>query len=114
VTSGLLSAQFGAAAVDAQLTDEALVAAMLDVEVALARACAAADLVPAAAAEAIAAACDPARFDLTELRARVADSGNPVVPLVGQLGRYVGAEAEAWVHFGATSQDVLDTCSTRP
>ena len=109
MTSGLLSAQFGAAAVDAQLTDEALVAAMLDVEVALARACAAADLVPAAAADAIAGACDPARFDLTELRARVADSGNPVVPLVGQLGRYVGAEAEAWVHFGATSQDVLDT-----
>ena len=109
MTSGLLSLQFGAPAVDAQLSDEALVVAMLDVEAALARASAAVGVIPGAAAEAIAAACDPARFDVPELSRRVAEAGNPVVPLVSQLGSYVDADVESWVHFGATSQDVLDS-----
>jgi 3-carboxy-cis,cis-muconate cycloisomerase len=106
---GLLSPLFGATEVDAELSDRALLAAMLDVEAALARACAAAGAVPVSAAEAITAACDAGDFDIAALGRAAVDAGNPVVPLVRALGERIGGEAESWVHHGATSQDVLDT-----
>jgi 3-carboxy-cis,cis-muconate cycloisomerase len=59
-------------------------------------------------AEAVAAACDAARFDPASLGQAAAGSGNPVVPLVRDLAAEVGDAAGA-VHVGATSQDILDT-----
>lgn len=83
---------------------------MLDVEAALAAACADAGLIPAAAAREIADACaDPGRFDVAALGAAAAASGNPVVPLVRAVEKLVGPAAKGHIHLGATSQDVLDT-----
>ena len=90
-------------------SDRATVQAALDVEAALAAAQARVGLVPAAAAAAIAAAADAGRYDLDALAAGALRSGTLVVPLVRALNEAAGPKAAGHVHFGATSQDVLDT-----
>jgi 3-carboxy-cis,cis-muconate cycloisomerase len=97
--------------VPALIGDSAYLRAMLDTEAALARAQARAGLIPAGHADAIAAACDPGRFDEAEVGRAAAAAGNPVVPLVEQLRAAVGGEAAASVHAGATSQDIIDTAT---
>jgi 3-carboxy-cis,cis-muconate cycloisomerase len=93
----------------ALLDGEGWLQAMLDVEAALARACAQEGVIPAAAAQAIAAACDAGRFDFSELARETALHASPVVPLVAALRALVGEPEAQYVHAGATSQDVLDT-----
>jgi len=102
---------FGDPRVDRELDAGAWLSAMLDVERALARAAARAGVVPADAAEAIAAACRPDLFDVAALGRRARDAANPVVPLVADLTAQVPPHAAPYVHHGATSQDVLDTAA---
>ena len=86
--------------------------ALLEVERALAAAGATAGAVPPAAADAIAEACaDAGAFRWEELLDQGRAVGNPVEPLVRALRARVGAEHEAFVHLGATSQDVLDSAA---
>ncbi|MEQ7124516.1 adenylosuccinate lyase family protein [Actinopolymorpha sp. B11F2] len=106
---GLFGPLFGDAEVDAAVSDDAVLQAMLDVESALAQAEADAELFPRETAEAISAACEPHRFDITRLGEDAEGAGNPVVPLVRALTAQVPPEARPWVHHGATSQDILDT-----
>jgi 3-carboxy-cis,cis-muconate cycloisomerase len=94
----------------AEISDRAWLAAMLDAERALAAASARVGLVPAAAAAAIASACDPAAFDVEKIAAAGHGTANPAKPLVDVLRERVG-DAARWVHFGATSQDVVDTAA---
>ncbi len=85
---------------------------MLDFEAALARAQFKVGIVPFTAAERIAACCKAAQFNLEALRDGAAVSGNTAIPLVKQLTALVrekSPEAAGFVHFGATSQDVIDT-----
>ena len=91
------------------VSDRAWVQAMLDVEAALAAAEERAGVIPAGTAALIAACCTADRFDIGTLGRAAAEAGNPVIPLVAALTRAVPAEASGWVHWGATSQDVLDT-----
>ena len=84
---------------------------MLDVEAALARACALERLIPAGAAETIAAACRSERFDLGQLAQETADAATPVIALVRALRDALPPEVAAHVHHGATSQDVVDTAA---
>jgi 3-carboxy-cis,cis-muconate cycloisomerase len=99
-------AEFGEAT-----SDGAWVAAMLEAESALAAASARAGVIPADAAEAIAAACWPERFDAERLALEGRASGNPAEPLVRALTHAVGGDAAAYVHRGATSQDIIDTAA---
>jgi 3-carboxy-cis,cis-muconate cycloisomerase len=102
----------GRAEVDALFTAPAEVQALLDVEAALARAQAAVGLIPPAAIAPIAAAADAGLYDLVALAAGTADAGIPTVPLVKALTARVAAAdpaAARWVHFGATTQDIVDT-----
>ncbi|MBW3619283.1 MAG: 3-carboxy-cis,cis-muconate cycloisomerase [Actinobacteria bacterium] len=94
---------------DDLLSFPAQVQRWLDVEAALARACAAAGLVEAAQAEAVARACHVDLIDLHALDEAAATAATPVIPLLRQLTAAVPREARAAVHFGATSQDILDT-----
>jgi len=89
----------------------AWLAAMLEAEWALARAGAAAGIVPEVAADEIGEACDAADFSWEQLLDEGRAVGNPVEPLVRALRARVGAEHERYVHLGATSQDVLDTAA---
>ncbi len=106
---------FGALFVPAPLreavSDAAWLAGMVDVERALVNAAARAGVVPADAAAAVAAHCDPAFYDIEQLCEEGRAAGNPAEPLVRALRGRVGGDAARWVHIGATSQDVLDTAA---
>ena len=86
----------------------ALVQSWLDVERALAEAQAEVGVVPAPAAERIAAEADARLYDLAALREGIAASKHPLVPLIRALAERCGDEG-GWVHWGATTQDVIDT-----
>ncbi|HEY2970672.1 MAG TPA: 3-carboxy-cis,cis-muconate cycloisomerase [Casimicrobiaceae bacterium] len=93
-------------------SDHGRLQAMLDFEAALARAEARAGLVSATAAAAIGAQCKAELFDVDALAAAAAQAGNSAIPLVKQLTLLVAArdaEAARYVHWGATSQDAMDT-----
>ena len=108
--SSLFGGIYGRGA-SAELSDQAWLQAMLDVEAALARGCAAEGLIPVAAGQEIASACRAERFDLVQLGREAADHATPVVALVAALRKAVGGRLAGYVHLGATSQDVLDTAA---
>lgn len=91
------------------VSDESWLRAMLAVEAAIAAAEAAVGVIPASAAAAIGAACAEVRIDLAWLGEAAAASATPVVPLARALTAAVSGEAANYVHWGATSQDVIDT-----
>ena len=87
---------------------------MLDVEAALARASAAHRVIPQAAVAAIEAACHADQLDADALVHDAALGGNLAIPLVKQLTARVKAvdpQAAKYVHWGATSQDIIDTAT---
>ncbi len=90
-------------------SDRAWVAAMLDFEAALALAEAELGLVPSDAATAIAQRCREMVVSPAALGHAARLGASPVIPLVAELRRQLPADAVRWAHFGATSQDVLDT-----
>ena len=90
----------------------AFVRAMLDFEAALARAQADEGVIPAASAQAIEAACASVSIDVNVVVAEGKRNATLVVPFVKMLKAHVktaAPAAEAHVHFGTTTQDVLDT-----
>ena len=99
---------FGTAPMRAVFDDSALVARMLEVEGALALVQGRLGIIPADAAQAIAAAARTDCVDLAALGASVRTAGTPVVGLVRALGEAAGP-AGRWVHWGATTQDIVDT-----
>jgi len=90
-------------------SDERFVQYLLEVEAALARAEGQLGVIPAAAASQISAACQSAHIDLDRLSAQTEKDGFPITGLVEQLRAQVGAPAADFVHYGATTQDILDT-----
>ncbi len=109
-----LDTQFHSPEIAALFAQERQIEHMLAFEGALARAEGDLGLIPAEAARVIAAACADrkaiARIDLSAARL----AGNPAIPFVKQLTAQVreqDAQAAAWVHHGATSQDVIDTAT---
>jgi 3-carboxy-cis,cis-muconate cycloisomerase len=110
--SGLTHALFSTEAMRRLFSAEACVQGMLDVEAALARAEAATGIIPASAAGPIAGQCRADRIDLEALASASAAAGNLAIPLVKQLTAMVASsdsEAAKFVHWGATSQDIIDT-----
>lgn len=94
------------------LDDAATLQGMLDFEAALARAQARCGVIPGSAAELIANACQAALYDRSVLAGEAKEAGNVAIPLVRALTARVAAEdldAAKYVHWGATSQDVIDT-----
>ena len=93
-------------------SDHSILGAMLVFEAALARAEARTNVIPAAAAEAIAKAARPEAFDAGELSRQALRAGTLSLPLVKALTERVRAadgDSAGFVHWGATSQDVSDT-----
>lgn len=109
--SAVLGALYGAPEMRALFDDRARLQFMLDVEAALARVQARLGLIPAEAAAAISGAARVDNLDLAAIGASTAVVGYPVVGLVKALGRAAGPEAARWAHWGATTQDILDTAT---
>jgi 3-carboxy-cis,cis-muconate cycloisomerase len=110
--SPLLAPMLSSAAMRAVCDDVAYLQHMLDFEAALARAEVLASVIPPSAAGPIEKACKVASFDNAGLAEAATRSGNLAIPLVKALTAEVGrtdAEAARYVHWGATSQDVIDT-----
>jgi 3-carboxy-cis,cis-muconate cycloisomerase len=84
---------------------------MLDAERALANAEGLVGVIPAEAAGAIADCCQPERFSIDDLAAQGSAAGNPAEPLVRALRAQVGQPFADYVHWGATSQDIVDTAA---
>jgi 3-carboxy-cis,cis-muconate cycloisomerase len=91
--------------------DQAWLEAMLDVEGALAAAQAEAGLIPEEAAIAIGKELDSSDYDAQAIAHEGRQTGTPVVPLIAALRKKVGDQAAEFVHYGATSQDVMDTAA---
>jgi 3-carboxy-cis,cis-muconate cycloisomerase len=112
--SPLLASMLSSAAMRAVCDDAATLQNMLDFEAALARAEAATGVIPKSAADPISAACRADAFDIADLGEAATRSGNLAIPLVKALTANVAkvdAEAARYVHWGATSQDVIDSAA---
>jgi 3-carboxy-cis,cis-muconate cycloisomerase len=93
-------------------TQASRVQAMLDVEVALAEALAEVGVIPPSSVAPIRAASRAEQYDLASLATEAERAGNPLIPLVQHLTRLVASTdpmAAGHVHWGATSQDAMDT-----
>ena len=99
---------FGTPAMRGVFSDYALVSRYAEVEIALAKAEAKCGVIPVEAAEAIAKRTDVAAFDFELLRQETDNVGYPILPLVHQMAKQCG-EAGRYVHWGATTQDIMDT-----
>lgn len=112
--TGLLSAVWAGVPAATDLSDEAWTAAMVEVEVALARAQARLGVVPESAAAAIADALKNPAIDVAGLAIRSRGSANPVVEFVREITAVVAAvdpSAAEYVHRGSTSQDIFDSAA---
>src|SRR2546427_930274 len=99
---------FGTQAMRGLFSDQALIQRYIDTEVALARAEARCGVIPAEAAEVIARESRLDRIDFDHMREETDIVGYPILPLVHQLVAMCG-EAGRYVHWGATTQDIMDT-----
>ena len=106
--SALFRDMFGTAEMRDVFSDEALVGRYLEAEAALARAQARVGVVPKDAAETIDLASRSLKIDYDKLRHETEIVGYPILPLVHQLSAAAG-EAGRFVHWGATTQDIMDT-----
>jgi 3-carboxy-cis,cis-muconate cycloisomerase len=112
--SPLLAPMLSSPAMRAICDDAAQLQRMLDFESALARAEAATGVIPKTAVVAIERACQAGRFDMAQLAQDAVRAGNLAIPLVKALTAEVAktdSEASRYVHWGATSQDVIDTAT---
>jgi len=100
---------FSAPEIDAIFSRETHVRYLLAFEAALARALARIGALSSDAARAIGEACHVDLYDIPTLYAEAARAGTVVVPLVRAIAAHVDGDAAGFVHFGATSQDAIDT-----
>ncbi|GLV56497.1 3-carboxy-cis,cis-muconate cycloisomerase [Dictyobacter sp. S3.2.2.5] len=104
-----IDALFSTPEMAAAFSSTAHVQEMLTFEAALARSEARAGIIPAEAAATIASHCQVEAFDIETLYREAATAGTPAIPLMRMLTAQVTGEAQKYVHWGATSQDVIDT-----
>jgi 3-carboxy-cis,cis-muconate cycloisomerase len=109
--SYLFSPLFSDAEVAEQFSDTQLVRAMLEVESALAIVEGRLGVIPAEAADQIVDVAARMEVDFNRLRSEVKKSGVPVIDLVRQLRTQIGGDAADYVHWGVTSQDIIDTAN---
>ena len=99
---------FGTPLMRETFSDRALISRYVEVEIALARAEARCGVIPAEAAEQIAAKSNAGSLDFDRLRHETDIVGYPILPLVHQLVTQCG-DAGRYIHWGATTQDIMDT-----
>jgi len=108
--SPILGNLFSTEAMREVFSDQNRIAIYLDIEAALARVEARLGIIPAEAADAISATAKIMSIDVDLLRRRTEVAGSPIIPVVDQLTARCG-EFGQHVHFGATTQDIMDTAT---
>jgi 3-carboxy-cis,cis-muconate cycloisomerase len=107
--SSLFAPLFSDGEVAEQFSDVQFVRAMLEVESGLATVEGRLGVIPTEAASRIVGVAGRLELDFERLRNGVEKSGVPVMELVGQLREQVGGDDADYVHWGATSQDIVDS-----
>ncbi|KAF7131082.1 hypothetical protein CNMCM5793_004069 [Aspergillus hiratsukae] len=101
---------FGTDEIRSVFSDNAYISRCVEVEAALARAQSKCGVIPADMGKQITAQADASALDLDRLRNETDIVGYPILPLVRQLGDMCGP-AGMYLHWGATTQDIMDTAS---
>ena len=100
---------FSDVAVTTIFSDEQFIRYLLNVEAALAQTQGELGLIPGEAAEKIISSASVFCIDLEKLRLGTEKAGLPIIELLRQFREHVGGEAASYVHWGATTQDIMDT-----
>ena len=90
-------------------SDEEMIQSWLDAEIALAKAQHKAGIFPKEILDDILSAATIENINLDEMREEFEKIGFPILPFVHQLQKACGPEAAKWIHYGSTTQDILDT-----
>ena len=109
IDSPVFSGLFATDAMREVWADRTRVQCYLEVELALARVQARLGVIPHAAAEEIGRHGNAAEYDLAALGAGTVRAGSPIIPVVNALVAKCAAGAGEWAHWGATTQDIMDT-----
>jgi 3-carboxy-cis,cis-muconate cycloisomerase len=105
----LLTALFGDAAMAGIFSADRTIKAWLDVEIALAEAQGELGILAPSEVEAIRAAAKPSNVNLADLLARSRVVGYPILPLIREITPKLDHGRAARIHYGATTQDIMDT-----
>jgi len=100
---------FGSAAMRTIFDDMTLLQKWLDVEAAIARGQARAGFIPQAAAAEITRRARAETMNIDAIKAGIDKTVHPLVALIWQLSQHCAGDAGRYVHWGATTQDVMDT-----
>lgn len=109
IDSDLFRDQFGTAETRAIFNDTSTVQRWLDVEAALAKVQAAMGIIPEAAAREIQRCARVELIDLHELKTEMDRTSHPIVPLLRAMKKVCAGDAGEYIHWGATTQDIMDT-----
>jgi 3-carboxy-cis,cis-muconate cycloisomerase len=109
IDSALFRDQFGTEAMRRVFSDENTVQRWLDVEAALARVQGEMGVIPEEAAREINRQARVERISLEDLKIGMDHTAHPIVPLLRALGKICANRAGEYVHWGATTQDIMDT-----
>lgn len=100
---------FGTAEMRAIFSDEARLQAWIDTEIALAKAQVQLGIIPEGVDVALEKVANIENLDIAEMKSDFDRVGFPILPFVKQLNKTCDAETARWIHYGATTQDILDT-----
>ena len=109
IDSAMFADLFGSSAMRTVFEDRALLQKWLDFEAALARSEAAVGLIPQEAADEITRKAKAELFDMSAIKQGIDITLHPLVPVIRQLAELCDGEAGRYAHWGATTQDVMDT-----
>lgn len=100
---------FGTAAMRDVFNDDMRLQAWIQTEIALSQAQEDLNIIPKGVAQTIREKGKIENLDLVQMKADFDRVGFPILPFVKQLNKACGAEAAKYIHYGATTQDILDT-----
>ncbi len=111
IDSPFLKHLYSTEAMRSVFNETSLLQKWLDTEAALARAEAKLGLVPLRAAREISRVAQAKRMDSTRIAKDIAATAHPIVPVIRELARHCRSDAGEYIHWGATTQDIMDTAT---
>lgn len=109
IDSGMFCDQYGTPAMREVFSDEQLIQRWLDIWAALAQAEAETGIIPEEAAEHIRSCADYKNMDMDEIREGFLKTSHPLMPQIRCFEKACGKKAGGFIHWGATTQDIMDT-----
>ncbi|NLN26073.1 MAG: adenylosuccinate lyase family protein [Bacteroidetes bacterium] len=109
IDSNYYKDMFGTSEMREIFSDDARLQAWIDTEIALAKAQVQLGIIPKGIDKALEKAGKIENLNIEEMKADFDRVGFPILPFVKQLNKVCDSETARWIHYGATTQDILDT-----